>query len=679
MKMRKFEDLKKSKTVFAFLFLLALQLNAKTIETDICIYGGTSAGIISAVSADRLGKKALIIEPSNYLGGLSTSGLGETDIGNKFAVTGISRDFYRQLGKYYGEFEMWKFEPHVALDIFNSYLKNTQIELIKKYELTSVFKCNGKIKEVEFSNTSNNSTDKIRVKAKMFIDATYEGDLMAKAGVSYMLGREDNTLYGETLNGVQLKEKHQFPDGISPYIVPNDSSSGLCYGIQKEVFQINGTGDNKMQAYNFRFCLTQNKNNFIPITAPFDYDPSKYELLKRVIAQRVGLGWKHILKSYLLINQMPNGKTDINNMGPFSTDFIGENWNYVEADFATRKTIAKAHENYIKGLLFFLGNDSSVPAELRNEMKSWGYAKDEFTDNGGFPHQIYVREGRRMIGEYVMTENNCIGKTTVTDGIGLAAYTMDSHNCQRIVVNGMVKNEGDVQVGGFPPYPISYRSIVPKANECTNLLVPVALSATHIAFGSIRMEPVFMVLGQTAAIAASMAIDAKVDVQTINVKQLQKTLLNNPLLNGTKPEVLIDNSDIRNVKVTGNWATTKTKGAPYKMDYLLVNVDSTAVNSVKFSPTLNQSGAYSIYFYCPEKPVDASHWAASVTLKVYDGKNTQNVIVNQEKYRHHWVKVGEYKMDAKAKPFVEVVADKTGVAIADAFILVPSKQLNESK
>jgi hypothetical protein len=306
-------------------------------------------------------------------------------------------------------------------------------------------------------------------------------------------------------------------------------------------------------------------------------------------------------------------------------------------------------------------------------MKSWGYAKDEFTDNGGFPHQMYVREGRRMIGEYVMTEHNCLGKTTVKDGIGLAAYTMDSHNCQRIVVNGMVKNEGDVQIGGFPPYPISYRSIVPQSKECTNLLVPVSLSATHIAFGSIRMEPVFMVLAQSAAVAASMAIDANVDVQKINLKQLQKTLSINPLLNGTNPEILIDNSDQKNIKVTGNWATTIMKNVSYKMDYLMVQADSNVVNSIIFAPEITQSDVYSVYFYCPEKPKDAPQWAASVTLKVFDGKNSHQIIVNQEKHRHHWVKMGEYKMEAKSKPTIEVIADKTGVAIADAFIFVPNK------
>ena len=662
------------KTIFIFLLLCAIQLNAKTIETDICIYGGTSAGIISAVSADRLGKKALVIEPSNYLGGLSTSGLGGTDIGNKFAVTGISRDFYRQLGIYYGEFEMWTFEPHVALNVFNNYLRNTKVKVIKNYELTSIYKRDGKIEEVEFINTNNKTADVVRVKAKMFIDATYEGDLLAKSGVSYMLGREDNKLYSETINGVQLKEKHQFPDGISPYIIPNDSNSGLCYGINSNQLLPNGTGDKKMQAFNYRLCLTKNKNNFIPITPPFDYDTAKYELLKRVIAMRVEKGWKHILQSYLSITEMPIGKTDMNNNGPFSTDFIGENWNYVEANFATRKKIAEAHKNYIKGLLYFLGNDSSVPVELRNEMKSWGYAKDEFTDNGGFPHQIYVREGRRMIGEYVMTENNCLAKTTVTDGIGLAAYTMDSHNCQRIVVNGMVKNEGDVQIAGFPPYPISYRSIIPQRKECTNLLVPVALSATHIAFGSIRMEPVFMVLAQTAAVAACMAIDAKVDVQNIDIKKLQKTLLINPLLNSSPPEVLVDNSDTNEIKVIGNWQKTKMKDSAYKTDYLMVEADSEAINSVIFLPNLTQSGAYSVYIYCAEKPVNTNEWAETIDVEISTGNKIVKTTVNQKANRHHWVKIGNFELNCKKNPSVTINTNKYGIAIADAVLFVPVKK-----
>jgi hypothetical protein len=273
----------------------------------------------------------------------------------------------------------------------------------------------------------------------------------------------------------------------------------------------------------------------IPVTEPDDYDPSHYELLKRVIACREKKGLKYDLDSYLSIIQMPANKTDINNNGPFSTDFINNSWNYPEADYKTRQKIAGAHENYIKGLLYFLGHDESVPEYLCSEMLSWGYARDEFRDNDGFPHQLYVREARRMIGEYVMTEHNCRGTVLAEDAVGLAAYTMDSHNCQRVVVNGMVKNEGDVQVGGFPPYPISYRSITPKRSECTNLLVPVCLSSSHIAYGSIRMEPVFMVLGQSAAMAASMAIDNKCIVQDVDVKTLQQKLQNDPCLDGRLP------------------------------------------------------------------------------------------------------------------------------------------------
>ena len=545
--------------------------------------------------------------------------------------------------------------------------------------MTSVRKKEGVITELTVVNLNNPAEKPLKIKAKMFIDATYEGDLLAQAGVSFALGREDNKTYGETINGVQLKQHHQFPNNIDPYIVQGDPKSGLCYGIQADTLSPNGTGDKKMQAYNFRICLTQDKSNFIPITAPKNYDPSKYELLRRVIAQRTSEGWVHLLKSYLLINYMPNSKSDMNNMGPFSTDFIGENWDYVNANFATRKKIADAHADYDKGLFYFLGHDAAVPENLRNEMLSWGYPKDEFQDNAGFPHQLYVREGRRMIGEYVMTEHNCLGKESVKDGIGLAAYTMDSHNCQRIVVKGMVKNEGDVQIGGFPPFPISYRSITPKRSECTNLLVPVSMSASHIAFGSIRMEPVFMVLAQSAAVAACMAIDAKLPVQEIQVPALQKILLENPYLDGTQAEVLVDNSDETGIGLTGKWAKTKMKDVSYKMDYLLINQDSATTSSVKFSPKIPQTRNYTVYFYCPEKPKDAPVWAKTASVKIFDGASYKTILVNQDEHRHHWVNIGVYKLDSAKKSSIEVIADKPGVVIADAFILVPTTRFEESK
>jgi hypothetical protein len=515
---------------------MSFHIGAKTIKLDICIYGGTSAGIISAISADRLGMKALIIEPSNYIGGLTASGLGETDIGNKIAVTGLSRDFYRKIGEHYNKPEMWRFEPHVAEKIFLNYLANTKVQVIKNYEIRTLIKNMGKITEICVVNVLNPTRDSITIQAKMFIDASYEGDLMAKAGVSYTVGREDNLQYNEKYNGFQLRDAHQFPDSINPYIIPDNTNSGYVYGVSNNMPTQTGTGDRLVQAYNYRLCLTNIENNKIPITKPANYDPKKYELLRRVIAQRDKKKWKHVLGSYFNIGYMPNGKTDINNKGPLSTDFIGENYNYPEADFKTRKVIEQKHIDYIKGYLYFLAYDPSVPDTLQQQMRVWGYAKDEFLRTGGFPHQIYVREARRMIGEYVMTEHNCLGKEKVQDAIGMAAYTMDSHNCQRIVVNGFVKNEGDVQIGGFPPYPISYRSITPSRKECTNLLVPVCLSASHIAYGSIRMEPVFMVLGQSAAVAAALAIKKKQIVQKISAIEIQEILLKNPLLNKTKPD-----------------------------------------------------------------------------------------------------------------------------------------------
>jgi hypothetical protein len=524
-----------------FLAISASGCKNKQYETDICIYGGTSAGVIAAYASGQLHKSVILVEPSAHLGGLTSGGLGATDIGNKIAITGISRDFYRRIGKHYGKPEMWTFEPHVAESIFNDLVNKANIKVLKKYRLLKVIKEDACIKEVILESSEPSFwKQNIRIRAAEFLDCTYEGDLMAKSGVSYAIGREPNSLYHETVNGVQLLDKNQLPDSIDPYIKPGDPKSGLLFGINPAPLQPNGSGDKLVQAYNYRLCLTQDTTNMIAVTVPDQYDPGHYELLKRVIEFRKNRDLIYNLDTYLSIIAMPANKTDMNNDGGFSTDFINESWNYAESDYKTREKMAQDHENYIKGFLYFLGHDKCVPDYLQKQMLSWGYARDEFADNGGFPHQLYIREARRMTGEYVMTEHNCRGTEVAADSVGKAAYTMDSHNCQRVVVNGMAKNEGDVQVGGFPPYPISYRAITPKRKECTNLLVPVCLSATHIAYGSIRMEPVFMVLGQSAAVAASMAIDNKCAVQEIDIKALQEKLMADPYLDGRPPENLTD-------------------------------------------------------------------------------------------------------------------------------------------
>jgi hypothetical protein len=501
-------------------------------EVDVCVYGGTSAGVIAAYTISQSGKSVLLVEPGRSLGGMSSGGLGFTDIGNKYVIQGLAHDFYCRVGSYYNKPEQWIFEPKVASAVFDYYIKKGNIEVWYENRLENLSKEKNVIKTITVENAVNPqpATNK-KIKAKIFIDCSYEGDLMAKAGVSYTIGREANSLYNETYNGVELLEKHQFPDGIDPYKEKGNPNSGLLYGISDKKVEPNGTGDKKVQTYNFRIALTNRPENRIPITKPENYDPSQFELLLRL---KEKLPWKAHTDVFKW-DIMPNGKTDINNNGGFSTDAIGENWNYPEASYEERAKIIKFHEDYTKGLLYFVGHDERIPEFIRNQMLEWGYPKDEYVDNNHWSPQLYIRESRRMIGEMVMTQNHCQGREIANDSIGWAAYTMDSHNCDRHVVNGMVKNEGDVQIGGFGPYPISYRAITPKRTEAANLLVPVCLSASHIAYGSIRMEPVFMVLGQTSAIAACLAIDNyKNRVQEVKSKDIMDLFLNKQSVDTTK-------------------------------------------------------------------------------------------------------------------------------------------------
>jgi len=495
-----------------------------------------------------MGKKAVLIEPDKHIGGLTTGGLGATDIGNKAAVGGISREFYGRIARCYAadsawKFEtrqdyfarhssgqasasdltssnatMWTFEPHVAEAIFTQMLAEAKVPVRFQQRLASVKKVGARITEITMENGTV-------FHGQMFIDATYEGDLMAKAGVSYHVGREANSRYGETLNGVRAQTPaHQFKVAVDPYVKSGDPSSGLLPFMQPGDGGKPGDGDRCVQTYNFRLCFTTNTANRMPVTPPANYSPAKYELLARYLEALVASGHQPQLREFWNPIWMPNGKTDINNNGGFSTDFIGANYDYPEADFKTRERIWKEHEDYIRGFLVFMASSPRVPEDMRSEMKRWGPAKDEFQDSGGWPNQLYIREARRMVSDYVMTEHNCRGTVKAEDPVGLGAYNMDSHNCQRLVKNGRAENEGDVQVP-VKPYPISYRSIVPKASECENLFVPVCLAASHIAYGSIRMEPVFIILGQSAATAASLAIDEKTAVQTVSYPNLRAKLL----------------------------------------------------------------------------------------------------------------------------------------------------------
>ena len=531
---------------------------------DVVIYGGTSAGITAAIQTARLGKTVVLIEPTNRLGGLTTGGLGQTDIGNKQVIGGISREFYQNIKIYYsdpynwkweqekdyrdggqtrtgeGEDAMWTFEPSAALEVYHDMISDLDIEVIYGQRLnrsTGVSKDDAAIVSI--------STESGEIYyGKMFIDATYEGDLMAAAGISYTVGRESNSRYGESLNGIQANNlgktllgtisyngaHHNFIEGVDPFIVKGDPSSGLLPFINEGGPGIDGQGDRGIQAYCFRMTLTDHPENRIPFNKPENYNELDYELLFR--NYEAARGPIEEMYSYgdplvpWINSAMPNRKTDTNNQKGFSTDFIGQNWDYPEASYEERESIMERHRQYQQGLMWTLAYHPRIPEKVREKVSQWGTCKDEYEREDGWQQQLYIREARRMISDYVMTQKNCEGIEIVSDPVGMAAYGMDSHHVKRYVnSDGYVSNEGNVEAYVKAPYPISYRSIIPVKEECTNLVVPVCISASHIAFGSIRMEPVFMILGQSSGIIACQAIENGLAVQDLEYIELQKEMI----------------------------------------------------------------------------------------------------------------------------------------------------------
>ncbi|MCK8494842.1 FAD-dependent oxidoreductase [Spirosoma sp. RP8] len=514
-------------------------------RADVIIYGGTASAVTAAVQVKKMGKSVLIVSPDKHLGGLSSGGLGFTDTGNKEVIGGLSREFYQRLYQHYQQDSAWKwqkrdeygnkgqgtpaidgnartmwiFEPHAAEQVFEDFVRENKLTVYRNEWLDRSSK--GVTKKGSAIQSFRTLSGQI-YEGKMFIDATYEGDLMAAAGVRYHIGREANSVYGETWNGVQpnvFQHGHYFKANVSPYKVPGDPKSGLLPEIAPDGPGEKGAGDHKIQAYCFRMCMTNNPENRVPFPKPEGYDPTRYELLGRVFDS----GWRETFQKF---DPIPNRKTDTNNHGPFSSDYLGKNYDYPDATYDRRRQIIRDHQLYQQGLLYFMANDKRVPDDVRQAVSQWGLAKDEFTDNGNWPHQIYVREARRMLGMFVMKEADALGKTDVPQPIGMGSYALDAHNAQRYVrPDGFVQNEGDIGVHPDKPYSISYGSILPKESECNNLLVPVCVSSSHIAYGSIRMEPVFMILGQSAATAAVLSIDNKVAPQRLPYATLQAVLL----------------------------------------------------------------------------------------------------------------------------------------------------------
>jgi hypothetical protein len=658
-------------SLFAFANSALAETPATPMEADVCIYGATSGGVTAAMAASRQHSSVILIEPKRHVGGVSAGGLGETDVGRPMAITGLARQFYRDLGRHYGVFEAWNFEPHAAEEQYLRYLENAHVRTLLQRRVSSAVKVGTRIQSITIEPSEpHGAEDQQTIRAQVFIDCTYEGDLMARAGVSYVVGREANSVYGETKNGVEPGPRHQFPDGVNPYVREGDPSSGLIFGVNAEPLAPTGSGDKKVQAYCFRLCLTKNPENQIPFTRPDSYDPAKYELSRRLIRANPPKS----LDDLLIISGMPNQKTDVNSRAGQSTDFHMANWGYPDGDYAERARIWNAHEEYTKGLVWFLATDESVPEPIRKEMHSYGWPKDEYRDNGGFTHELYVREARRMIGDYVMTEQNCLSQRKVDDGIAFASYNMDSHHTQTVIVNGMVKNEGEVTVHLDREYPVAYRSLIPKREECTNLLVPVCLSASHIAYGSIRMEPVFMSLGQAAGMAAGMAAKSGVAVQALDVATLRRTLESDPYLDGRPADVhahwLRQPAEIER---EGDWKEVAETAWASNEKFLRCEKPA-ARQRLLFRPKVDYAGIYDVTFYNPVSALPLKPGKVTVRIRYAEGEK----MVTYDPAAHSTLNsrtfsFGQFPFKAGQAAEVELIADGLDIPVQAMMINLIAK------
>lgn len=500
------------------LWVLPLPLPAATQKFDVVVYSGTAGGVIAAVAAAREGLRVALLEPGAHLGGMVSGGLGQTDTGKKEVIGGYSLEFFERAGRHYGRDVAWNLEPHLAEAVLLAMAREAKVQIFfgrRLRERNGIRKKGAHISEIVSENGA-------RFRAAVFIDSSYEGDLMAQAGVSYTWGREGTAQYGESLAGVRAHTpKHQFLVRVSPY----DASGKLLPEVSAGPKGEPGAADRKVQAYNFRLCLTDDVRNQVPLPKPERYDPQRWELLARLLqAMQEKNGRPPRLDEVIYFGRLPNAKTDVNNNGAFSTDYLGGSWNYPQGRYAERAAIWKAHQEYTAGFFYFLAHDERVPESLRREIRRWGLAKDEFTDSGHWPRQLYIREARRMQGVYVMTQKDIQTDLIKDDSIGMGSYNSDSHNVQRIATaDGAVENEGDMQVP-VAPYQIPYRLLLPRREQAANLLVPVCVSASHVAYSTLRMEPVYMIMGQAAGVAAAMAVRGKLAVQDVDTRKLRARL-----------------------------------------------------------------------------------------------------------------------------------------------------------
>lgn len=672
------------------------------VRADVVIYGGSSSGIVAAIQAARMQRSVVLIEPSQHLGGLTVNGLGFTDTGNKAVIGGLSREFYQRIKRHYDQASawrhqrrddyaryradddaMWTFEPHVAAGVYQDWLQEFEIRVITGERLQRDEDPAGE--SVQWAPGGGRRLASIRmesglvVEGLMFIDATYEGDLLAEAGVSYTIGRESNQKYGERLNGVQRDEnvhQHRFVVDVDPYQKPGDPASGLLPDIAAPPYPRDGEGDRRIQAYCYRMCMTQTPGNRAPFAKPVGYREADYELLFRNFEAGD-------LRIPFSPGDLPNGKTDTNNRGAVSTDYIGHSDKYPEASYAKRQEILAEHRRYQQGLMWTLCHHARVPESVRAHMSRWGLAKDEFGDNGHWPRQIYVREARRMVADYVMTELDCRRTRDTPMSVGMGSYNMDSHNCMRFVDDqGRVQNEGDVQVSPGGPYQISYRAIIPARGEAENLLVPVCLSSSHIAYGSIRMEPVFMVLGQSAATAACLAIERNESVQQLPFEKLRERLLADeqvldyarpPRRPVTKvnpkklPGVVVDD---RQAQLRGAWTPSTSSTIYVGNNYMHDGSADTDNCTAEFRASLPRGGRYEVRIAYPAH----ANRGAQVPIEI----STDDAVVKQKIDQRKkppidglWLSLGTFRLAAGDNTVTVSNRQVQGYVVIDAVQWLP--------
>ncbi len=643
------------------LLIYALPQAAAPADADIVVYGGTSGGVAAAVQAARLGKRAVLLCTDNHLGGLSSGGLGWTDIGSNGGgyIGGVALEFYRRNGARYNQGVRWNLEPHVAEQIFAEMLAEAGVPVVFNQRLAALQKSGPRITQVTMADGSV-------YRGKMFIDTTYEGDLMAMAGVSFTVGREGTNTYNETFAGVLNPGNGGY--AYDPYVAPGNPASGLLPLAHNVTLGPRGGADNGVQAYNFRMCFTKTAANLLPVTAPVQYSDARFELLARYLEAVVAKDGSVALGDLMTLDRPPaTGKYDINNNGSISTDFVGESWTWHTNTFAARAALWQAHEDYMRGFFVFLASNPRVPDNVRSAMQSWGMCKDEFLDTGGWPHALYVREARRMVGDYVMTQQNCQGSRTAPDAIGLGAYAMDSHLIWRLASGGVSVNEGGMFNSTPSPFPISYRSIIPRAGECENVFCTFALSASHVAFGSCRMEPVFMITSQSAATAAAFAIDDDVPVQQVSYDKLALQLRADgqviPAVISADGGIVVDDAGVTGVTIAGPWSGSAAVAGFWGSDYLTDGNTNKGACSVTFAPTLPADDTYEVYLRWTAN----ANRAANVPVDIIYPGGTNTVFVNQQVNGGSWELLLTTNFTAGTGGKVVIRTEgTTGYVIADA-------------